>query len=39
MNKKLFLLPISVAAFFAFGKMNAQDSKGLIEDYYKKVVS
>lgn len=36
MNKKLFLLPISVAAFFAFGKMNAQDSKVLIEDYYKK---
>lgn len=36
MNKKLFLLPISVAAFFAFSKMNAQDSKVLIEDYYKK---
>lgn len=36
MNKKLFLLPISVAVFFAFGKMNAQNSKEFIEDYYKK---
>lgn len=36
MNRRLFLLPISVVAFLAFGKMNAQDSKVLIENYYKK---
>ena len=36
MNKKLFLLPISVAAFFAFGQVNAQNSTKLIQDYYQK---
>lgn len=36
MNRKLFLLPISVAAFFAFGKINAQNSTKLIQDYYQK---
>ncbi len=36
MNIKLFFLPISVAVFFAFGKMNAQNSKAIIQDYYKK---
>ena len=36
MNRKLFLLPISVAVFFAFGKINAQNSTKLIQDYYQK---
>nr|WP_315027406.1 T9SS-dependent M36 family metallopeptidase [uncultured Chryseobacterium sp.] len=36
MNKKLFLLPISVAVFFAFGQMNAQNSTRFIQDYYQK---
>ncbi|MGG5209562.1 T9SS-dependent M36 family metallopeptidase [Chryseobacterium sp. MIQD13] len=36
MNKRLFLLPISMAAFFAFSNMNAQNSKTLVQDYYKK---
>lgn len=36
MNRKLFLLPISVAVFFCFGKMNGQNSAKLIQDYYQK---
>ncbi|UWX60089.1 T9SS-dependent M36 family metallopeptidase [Chryseobacterium oranimense] len=36
MDRKLFLWPLSVAVFFAFGKMNAQNSDRLIQDYYKK---
>ncbi|WP_241330472.1 T9SS-dependent M36 family metallopeptidase [Chryseobacterium arthrosphaerae] len=36
MNRKLFLLPISVAVFFCFGKMNGQSSAKLIQDYYQK---
>lgn len=36
MNKKLFLWPFSVAVFFAFGKISAQNSNGLIQDYYQK---
>lgn len=36
MNRKLFLLPISVAVFFCFGKMNGQSSTKLIQDYYQK---
>ncbi|PIF44036.1 putative secreted protein (Por secretion system target) [Chryseobacterium sp. 52] len=36
MDKKLFLWPVSVAVFFAFGKINAQNSNGLIQDYYQK---
>lgn len=36
MNRKLFLLPISVAVFFCFGKMNGQNSRKLIQDYYQK---
>jgi len=36
MNRKLFLLPVSAAVFFAFGKFSAQNSKVLIDDYYKK---
>ncbi|PWN66885.1 metalloprotease [Chryseobacterium phosphatilyticum] len=36
MNKKLFLLPVSVAVFFAFGRLNAQNSTKLIQDYYQK---
>ncbi|WP_160137949.1 T9SS-dependent M36 family metallopeptidase [Chryseobacterium sp. c4a] len=36
MNRKLFLLPISVAVFFCFGKMNGQSSARLIQDYYQK---
>lgn len=36
MNKKLFLLPISVAVLFCFGKMNGQNSARLIQDYYQK---
>jgi hypothetical protein len=35
MNRKL-LLPISVAVFFCFGKMNGQNSAKLIQDYYQK---
>ncbi|HCN48911.1 MAG TPA: metalloprotease [Chryseobacterium sp.] len=35
MNRKL-LLPISVAVFFCFGKMNGQSSAKLIQDYYQK---
>lgn len=36
MNKKLFLLPISVALFLTYDQANAQNSKKLIEDYYQK---
>lgn len=36
MGKSLFLMPISIAVIFAFGKVNAQDSKTLIQEYYKK---
>ncbi|WP_157759864.1 hypothetical protein [Chryseobacterium piperi] len=36
MNKKLFLMSISVAFLFAFDKVNAQDSAMLVEEYYKK---
>lgn len=36
MDKKLFLWPFSVAVFFAFGKMNAQNSNELIQNYYQK---
>lgn len=36
MNRKLFLLPISVAVFFCFGKMSGQNSTKLIQDYYQK---
>ncbi|WP_326981399.1 T9SS-dependent M36 family metallopeptidase [Chryseobacterium sp. MYb264] len=36
MNRKLFLLPISLAVFFAFGTFSAQNSKTIIQDYYKK---
>src|ERR1700750_311611 len=36
MDRKLFLWPVSVAVFFAFGKMNAQNSNGLIQNYYQK---
>ncbi|MGG5209561.1 T9SS-dependent M36 family metallopeptidase [Chryseobacterium sp. MIQD13] len=36
MSRKLFLWPVSVAVFFAFGKINAQNSNGLIQDYYQK---
>ncbi|MFC3755145.1 T9SS-dependent M36 family metallopeptidase [Chryseobacterium tructae] len=36
MNRKLFLVPISVAVFFAFGKINAQNSTKLIQEYYQK---
>lgn len=36
MNRKLFLWPVSVAVFFAFGKMNAQNSNELIQNYYQK---
>lgn len=36
MNKKLFLLPISVALFLTYNQANAQNSKKLIEDYYQK---
>ncbi|KMQ66794.1 hypothetical protein ACM46_04635 [Chryseobacterium angstadtii] len=36
MDQKLFLLPVSVAVFFAFGKMNAQNSNTLIQNYYQK---
>lgn len=36
MDRKLFLWPVSVAVFFAFGKMNAQNSNELIQNYYQK---
>lgn len=36
MNRKLFLLPVSVAVFFAFGTINAQNSTKLVQDYYQK---
>lgn len=36
MNKKLFLLPVSVVFFFCFGKMNGQNSNRIIQDYYQK---
>jgi hypothetical protein len=36
MNRKLFLFPVSVAVFFAFGKINAQNSTKLVQDYYQK---
>ncbi|REC48215.1 T9SS-dependent M36 family metallopeptidase [Chryseobacterium pennipullorum] len=36
MNRKLFLLPVSVVFLFAFGKMNAQNATKLILDYYRK---
>ncbi|WP_223609102.1 T9SS-dependent M36 family metallopeptidase [Chryseobacterium sp. OSA05B] len=35
MDRKLFLWPVSVAVFFAFGKINAQNSNTLIQNYYK----
>ncbi|MCQ9640544.1 T9SS-dependent M36 family metallopeptidase [Chryseobacterium sp. WG14] len=36
MNKKLFLMPISMAVFFAFGSIHAQNSTKQIQDYYQK---
>ncbi|AZA81139.1 metalloprotease [Chryseobacterium lactis] len=36
MNKKLSLLPISVAFLFGFANVNAQNSTKLIQDYYQK---
>jgi len=36
MNKKLFLLPVSVVFLFCFGKINGQNSNKLIQDYYQK---
>ncbi|GEN66982.1 T9SS-dependent M36 family metallopeptidase [Chryseobacterium rhizosphaerae] len=36
MNKKLFLMPIAMAAFLSFGHINAQNSMAIIQDYYKK---
>ncbi|MBP1166747.1 hypothetical protein JOE44_003631 [Chryseobacterium sp. PvR013] len=36
MNKKLFLLPVSVVFLFCFGKINGQNSNRLIQDYYQK---
>ncbi|MCS3867254.1 hypothetical protein J3D55_000170 [Chryseobacterium ginsenosidimutans] len=36
MTKKLFMIPLSIAAVFAFNTMNGQNSKALIQDYYKK---
>ncbi|SMC92689.1 T9SS-dependent M36 family metallopeptidase [Chryseobacterium sp. YR221] len=36
MNKKLFLLPISMAVFFAFDSIYAQNSTKQIQDYYQK---
>ena len=35
MNKKLSLLPMSVAVFFCFTQLNAQNSTKLIQDYYQ----
>lgn len=36
MNKKLFLLPVSVVFLFCFGKINGQNSNRIIQDYYQK---
>jgi len=36
MKKKLSIIPLSVAVVFAFNTMNGQNSKVLIQDYYKK---
>ncbi|WP_114822100.1 T9SS-dependent M36 family metallopeptidase [Chryseobacterium sp. KLBC 52] len=36
MNKKFFLVPFSIAAFFAFENVCAQNSAELIHDYYHK---
>lgn len=36
MNKKLFLVPFSVAALFAFENVCAQSSAELIQEYYHK---
>ncbi|MDN3690851.1 T9SS-dependent M36 family metallopeptidase [Chryseobacterium tructae] len=36
MNRKLFLIPVLTAVFFAFGKINAQNSTKLIQEYYQK---
>ncbi|NIF07320.1 T9SS type A sorting domain-containing protein [Chryseobacterium sp. Tr-659] len=36
MNKKLFLLPISVAIFFCFCEINGQNSTKIVQDYYLK---
>ncbi|PWN66886.1 metalloprotease [Chryseobacterium phosphatilyticum] len=35
MDRKLFLMPISMAVFFAFGKINAQNTSKFIQDYYQ----
>jgi hypothetical protein len=36
MTQKLFMIPLSIAVVFAFNTMNGQNSKSLIQDYYKK---
>ncbi|GAA5099109.1 T9SS-dependent M36 family metallopeptidase [Chryseobacterium ginsengisoli] len=36
MKKNLFFIPLSVAVMFAYSTMNGQNSKVLIQDYYKK---
>lgn len=36
MNKNIFYIPLSVAVMFAYSTVNAQNSKSLIQDYYKK---
>ncbi|SIP90519.1 Por secretion system C-terminal sorting domain-containing protein [Chryseobacterium sp. RU37D] len=36
MKHKLFLVPLSIATIFAFGTVNAQSSKTIIQDYYQK---
>ena len=36
MKKKLSIIPLSVAVVFAFNTMSGQNSKVLIQDYYKK---
>ncbi|MDR2236143.1 MAG: T9SS-dependent M36 family metallopeptidase [Chryseobacterium sp.] len=36
MNKKVFLVPVSVAFLLAFGTISAQNSTRLIQDYYQK---
>jgi extracellular elastinolytic metalloproteinase len=36
MNRKLFLMPIAMAAFLAFVQVNAQSSTEIIQDYYKR---
>jgi hypothetical protein len=36
MKKSISIIPLSVAVMFAFNTMSGQNSKALIQDYYKK---